>query len=220
MIALDTQTGGPFTGFLARTILEADPSCARHVAEAAARAASDYLGEMGFGSSAPSAFMGVVLARCLGRIGMSSAARAVLRETENHPGRRRWWSGLADGPAFDPAIWHAMDRRILCPAPWLSGPGERTLWRLDLQRLRAEGVDWAELAWLPSLRRLVEGLCACEESTDGSFCLAVTGGTGGADAAYCARVLAREAARRRWPRPPSVWSVAAFTPGRARSSRR
>ena len=217
MIALDVHPGGPLTAFLASTILEADPSCARHVAEAAAHAASDYLGEMGFRSSAPSAFMGLVLARCLGRIGMTSAARAVLHETENHPGRRRWWSDLADGPAFDPVLWHAMDRRILHPVQWHCSPHPGSWWRLDLTRLRAEGVDWAELVWFPTLRRLIEGICACEDASGGVFGLAVTGCATSADARDCRALLARESARRGWPGLPMLWCV---TPFGARRSRR
>jgi hypothetical protein len=171
---------------------------------AAAHAASDYLGEMGFRSSAPSAFMGLVLARCLGRIGMTSAAHAVLHETENHPGRRRWWSGLADGPAFDPVLWHAMDRRILHPVQWHCAPPSGTWWRLDLDRLRAEGVDWAELVWFPSLRRLVEGLCACEDASGGAFGLAVTGRATPSDTRDFRVLLARETARRGWSRSPDA----------------
>ena len=216
MIALDVHPGGPLTAFLARTILDADPSCARHVAEAAAHAASDYLGEMGFRSSAPSAFMGLVLARCLGRIGMTSAAHAVLHETENHPGRRRWWSDLADGPAFDPVLWHAMDRRILHPVQWHCAPPSGTWWRLNLDRLRAEGVDWAELVWFPSLRRLIEGLCACEDASGGAFGLAVTGRTTPSDARDFRVLLARETARRGWGHSPMLWCVAPFGARRAR----
>ena len=216
MIALDVHPGGPLTAFLARTILDADPSCARHVAEAAAHAASDYLGEMGFRSSAPSAFMGLVLARCLGRIGMTSAAHAVLHETETHPGRRRWWSDLADGPAFDAVLWHAMDRRILCPVQWQCVPHPGSWWRLDLARLRAEGVDWAELVWFPTLRRLIEGVCACEDASGGAFGLAVTGHATPGDARDCRVLLSRETSRRGWPQPPMLWCVASFHARRAR----
>ena len=210
MIALDVQPGGPLAAFLERTILEADPSCARHVAEAAAHAASDYLGEMGFRSSAPSSFMGLVLARCLGRIGMSSAARAVLHETENHPGRRRWWSDLADGPAFDPVLWHAMDRRLLHPVQWQCAPSGGAWWRLDLDRLRAEGVDWGDMLWFASVRRLLEGLCACEEASGGAFGLALTGRATPADACDCRAILDRETSRRGWTRLPQLWRVEPF----------
>ena len=65
-------------------------------------------------------------------------------------------------------------------------------------------------------RRLIEGLCACEDTSGGTFGLAVTGRTTSADVRDFRVLLARETARRGWSRSPMLWCVAPFGARRAR----
>ena len=198
------------------------------VSREVARAVERYLDLLPTSASIPDDYLAVLIARALRGAGEEDAARAVLAPLVPAGIKVDALERIATWRGLTPAGWRLCAARVVRPSSW-SSEGGRTVWVLDLNRLRLDEDHCFELSFWQVLGRVLRSLCAVWDADGGEGMLAVSGlfimarhlssgvrrsrRFGKEVEQFCRETLSSCGERRDWSKVPRVLVLDAATAG-------